>query len=415
MGLRRYSCFVLQIGVAAYILGSLFYYFNRHASFYKNTLTSAATHVFREPENLESLESYTVGPPYVSNGLTVTLPASSNTTERQRAAFIVLVRNSELTGMLQSMRDVEDKFNQKFKYPWIFLNEEPFTNEFIAATTLLASSKTHYGLVNETMWSYPSWIDQQRAASCREQLAYVPYGLSESYRHMCRFQSGFFWRHPLVLNLNLEYYWRVEPDVRYYCELDYDPFLYMKKNNKKYAFNISFKEHSGTIATLWQSIRKFAHDATLQGKNYFPNLAKDSLYRFVTDEDGNDYNLCHFWTNFEIARLDLWHTEAYQALFDYLDHTGGFFYERWGDAPVHSIFAALYLKKEEVHFFNDIGYKHSIYEHCPEQENLLSKCSCEAKNTLDFTDQMSCLHEYVAAQHYNSSDNKLTVNQILAR
>lgn len=47
--------------------------------------------------------------------------------------------------------------------------------------------------------------------------------------------SGFFWRHPLVLSLNLEYYWRVEPDVRYFCDLDYDPFLYMKQNKKKYG------------------------------------------------------------------------------------------------------------------------------------------------------------------------------------
>lgn len=47
--------------------------------------------------------------------------------------------------------------------------------------------------------------------------------------------SGFFWRHPLVLSLSLEYYWRVEPDVRYFCDLDYDPFLYMKQNKKKYG------------------------------------------------------------------------------------------------------------------------------------------------------------------------------------
>lgn len=38
-----------------------------------------------------------------------------------------------------------------------------------------------------------------------------------------------------MLSLDLEYYWRVEPDVRYYCDLDYDPFLYMKKHNKKYG------------------------------------------------------------------------------------------------------------------------------------------------------------------------------------
>ncbi|CEG63605.1 hypothetical protein RMATCC62417_00723 [Rhizopus microsporus] len=414
MLLRRYSYFLLQVGLVSYLLGSLFYYFGRKTSVYKNAITSIANATYWELKTTESGESYTVGPPYVSNGITVTLPPASNTTERQKAAFIVLVRNSELQGMLDSMKDVEDRFNHKFNYPWIFLNEERFTEEFIKSTTKVASSKTHYGFVNESMWSYPDWIDQKKAAICREELSYVPYGTSESYRHMCRFQSGFFWRHPLVLSLDLEYYWRVEPDVRYYCDLDYDPFLYMKKHNKKYAFNISFKEHSGTIASLWETIRSFARDSTRQGKNYFPNYATNSLYRFVTDEEGSEYNLCHFWTNFEIARLDLWHTEAYQALFEYLDKVGGFFYERWGDAPIHSIFAALYLKKDEIHFFNDIGYKHSIYEHCPEQENLLRRCSCDPKHTLDFTDPMSCMYEYVAAQHYSSLENKQTVNQILA-
>jgi alpha 1,2-mannosyltransferase len=106
MGPRRYSCFLLQVGLAAYILGTLFYYFGQHSTFYKSTLTSAATNVFWNSADNKPLESYTVGPPYISNGLTVTLPAPSNTTERQRAAFIVLVRNSELNGMLQSMRDV---------------------------------------------------------------------------------------------------------------------------------------------------------------------------------------------------------------------------------------------------------------------------------------------------------------------
>jgi len=46
------------------------------------------------------------------------------------------------------------------------------------------------------------------------------------------------------------------------------------------------------------------------------------------------------------------------AYFDYLDHKGGFFYERWGDAPVHSIAASLFLPKRDIHFFNDLGYYH---------------------------------------------------------
>src|SRR5437868_12523750 len=71
-----------------------------------------------------------------------------------------------------------------------------------------------------------------------------------------------------------------------------------------------------------------------------------------------DYNLCHFWSNFEIADLNFWRGKAYQKYFEFLDKKGGFYYERWGDAPVHSIAAALLLPRDQIHFFGDVGYKH---------------------------------------------------------
>ena len=29
------------------------------------------------------------------------------------------------------MRSLEDRFNRDYKYPWVFLNDEPFTEEFM--------------------------------------------------------------------------------------------------------------------------------------------------------------------------------------------------------------------------------------------------------------------------------------------
>ena len=77
-------------------------------------------------------------------------------------------------------------------------------------------------------------------------------------------------------------------------------------------------------------------------------------YDFISDDKGETYNLCHFWSNFEIANLNFWRGEAYRKYFDYLDQTGGFFYERWGDAPIHSIAAALFLPKDKIHYFDDV-------------------------------------------------------------
>ena len=92
------------------------------------------------------------------------------------------------------------------------------------------------------------------------------------------------------------------------------------------------------------------------------------------------------WSNFEIADLDFFRSPHYLAFFDYLDKTGNFYYERWGDAPVHSIAAALFLPKSQLHFFNEIGYEHPPFQHCPRGEpHHLGHCSCKFTNNIDYT------------------------------
>ena len=57
-------------------------------------------------------------------------------------------------------------------------------------------------------------------------------------------------------------------------------------------------------------------------------IPENNLLRFVTEDKGKTYNLCHFWSNFEIADLNFLRSPEYSAYFDYLDQAGGFFYER---------------------------------------------------------------------------------------
>lgn len=53
-----------------------------------------------------------------------------------RAAIISLVRNEELEGIMQSMRQLEHHWNRKYQYPWVFFNEKPFNDEFKVASEL---------------------------------------------------------------------------------------------------------------------------------------------------------------------------------------------------------------------------------------------------------------------------------------
>ena len=72
-------------------------------------------------------------------------------------------------------------------------------------------------------------------------------------------------------------------------------------------------------------------------------LSKNNSLQFLSDNGGESYNLCHCksskslsielftirldWSNFEIADMDFWRSEAYQKFFEFLESSGGFYYE----------------------------------------------------------------------------------------
>lgn len=73
-------------------------------------------------------------------------PGNRTQTGKMKAAFVSLIRNGELWEIVKSIRQIEDRFNRHYHYPWVFLNEVPFTEEFIKATTDIVSGETHYGI-----------------------------------------------------------------------------------------------------------------------------------------------------------------------------------------------------------------------------------------------------------------------------
>jgi alpha 1,2-mannosyltransferase len=55
-----------------------------------------------------------------------------NPEQRAQAAIVVLARDSDLDGVLLSMQRMEARFNSKFGYPYVFLNNEAFGPTFIS-------------------------------------------------------------------------------------------------------------------------------------------------------------------------------------------------------------------------------------------------------------------------------------------
>ncbi|GAB7347249.1 hypothetical protein MBLNU459_g3345t2 [Dothideomycetes sp. NU459] len=318
-------------------------------------------------------------------------PQTQVNAPRANAAFVVLARNKELEGVLQSIKSVERHFNRWFHYPYVFLNDGDFNSTFKEQVLNHTSSSVEFGKIDASMWGYPDWADLNVAKEgIRKQGdAAIMYGGMESYHHMCRFYSGFFYKHELLAKY--DWYWRVEPEIN-------DPFIHMEQNNKTYGFTIAVKELKETVPNIFRyaSAYKRVNNVTSQGlwemflepkpeKPEHELPKEDPKYKKPLPEDilrtepgagtlpevdpesmeGETYNMCHFWSNFEIARLDWFRSKEYNDFFEMMDRSGGFWMERWGDAPIHSLAAGALLSPAQVHYFRDIGYRHTTIAHCP--------------------------------------------------
>lgn len=170
-----------------------------------------------------------------------------------------------------------------------------------------------------------------------------------SYHQMCRWNSGMFYKHPALQDVR--YYWRVEPKVHFFCDVDYDVFRYMQDNNKTYGFTITLYDDPHTLPTLWPQTAKFLADhPNYLHENNAIKWVVDDIRRPQHNEKAQGFSTCHFWSNFEVADMEFWRSKAYEDYFEHLDRAGGFFYERWGDAPVHSIALGLFEDSSKIHW-----------------------------------------------------------------
>lgn len=83
------------------------------------------------------------------------------------------------------------------------------------------------------------------------------------------------------------------------------------------------RETPAAIPTLWERVLEF-----MERYPEYVLSEDETILPWIYDAEEDDYNLCHFWSNFQIVDLSFFRSEGYQKYFEYLDNTGNFFYER---------------------------------------------------------------------------------------
>ena len=113
------------------------------------------------------------------------------TVTRQNATILMLARNSDLKEAIDALTSFESQFNHQYHYPVVFLNNEPWTEEFKHGVSAIVSGQAIFDTISPDLWGYPDHVDQEAArAHIKEQGDRgIIHAGQESYHHMCRFYS----------------------------------------------------------------------------------------------------------------------------------------------------------------------------------------------------------------------------------
>ena len=131
----------------------------------------------------------------------------------------------------------------------------------------------------------------------------------------------------------------------------------MIANNKTYGFTIAVKELKETVPNIFRYASAYMRVNNITSKGLWemfvepkeekeesrpeddPNYRPPMPGQLLMGEDrlpgidgeameGEKYNMCHFWSNFEIARLSWFRSKEYEDFFQMMDKSGGFWMER---------------------------------------------------------------------------------------
>lgn len=265
--------------------------------------------------------------------------------------IFVLLPFERIENLKKTIKQFESAFNQKANYPYVILNNEPFSISIENTIRDLTQSKVEFGLISSSQWEHPKWIEKQRADESLNKI-----GFTTNYRHMCRYMAGFFFKHELMLKY--DWFIRIDTDSEFGCPFE-DPIRQLVNRNSSYGFILTAGEASSVVPTLWSTVQSWRIKT---GKKY-ENENKKGTLDLVSRRGSNLKatqldSMCMFYNNFEVGSLKMLRGEAYSSYFEHLDKAGGFYYERWGDSPIRTYFMLLTQREDQIYQYKNIAYKH---------------------------------------------------------
>ena len=257
---------------------------------------------------------------------------------KPRAAFYTITQKKRFKQLLEMLDSVEGNFVHAYPYPFIIFHEADLNEDI---DNIRRRSKVNL-YFQEITFTIPEFLEKPVEYN-------IPCLSAVGYRHMCRFHIKTVFDEPIIEPL--EYYWRLDDDSLLTKPVDYDVFQMMHDQQLSYGYIWKHFDSSECTTGLWNATRQFIKEHHVT-PTFFETWREPRL----------------FYNNFEISRTDIWKSAGYVQYADYLDHLGGIYYHRWGDAPIKGLGLSLFVSMEKIHYFEDIGYKHGTFVNPPKKK-----------------------------------------------
>lgn len=141
------------------------------------------------------------------------LAISSATDQKPRAAFVSLAHENDLSALLSSISQLEETFNHRYQYHWIFFSTQPLSEEFRQQTSNATGAVCFYEVISGDKLASPKQPAAFNTLSPAQTGEYVSeIGRQvQSLDQISRWNSG-----PFASENRLRDYdwiWRIEPGV----------------------------------------------------------------------------------------------------------------------------------------------------------------------------------------------------------
>ncbi|KAK3835825.1 MAG: nucleotide-diphospho-sugar transferase [Linnemannia elongata] len=294
------------------------------------------------------------------NGAVVDLDSSSRTrTKADEPVYEVVKANGVLVMVVTSdgevqearetIRHIEDRFNRGRHYPWVILSPQPLSDR--TQTLLQHIPSASWLTTTNQQWKFPRWIEALKVRN--GDFSRLKLGLnatSVAVRQRRRYMSGFLAQHELLDGY--EFFWRVDPGLIVFCDLDDDPMLAMKHAGQKFAWSVSAAVNEAGTPGAWSIIQKFK-------ETYLNHIPQPNDESFITRESLDEYSACSYNVQNSIGSIEFFRSPGYTDYFNMIDKEGPIYYERWEDDTVITIGLSLLLPRSDIRFLKELGWGYS--------------------------------------------------------